>query len=106
LNAGAFYPAIAVAMNVASDAASQVTNQATVSGGGSSSATASDLTSVLPFTCAVSGDQVASVVDVQTMIDEALGLTLPVDDLNHDGVVNVADVQKVIGAVIGLGCRY
>ena len=106
LNAGAFYPAIAVAMNVASDAASQVTNQATVSGGGSSSATASDLTSVLPFTCAVSGDLVASVVDVQTMIDEALGLTLPVDDLNHDGVVNVADVQKVIGAVIGLGCRY
>jgi hypothetical protein len=49
---------------------------------------------------------VASVVDVQTMIDEALGLTLPVDDLNHDGVVNVADVQKAIGAVIGLGCRY
>jgi uncharacterized repeat protein (TIGR01451 family) len=106
LNAGTSYPAVTVAMNVASDAASQVTNEVKVSGGGSSPATAIDPTSVLPFTCAVSGDLAPSVVDAQTMIDQALGAILPVNDLNHDGVVNVADVQKVVDAVLGLGCRY
>jgi hypothetical protein len=40
------------------------------------------------------------------MISQALGDAAPVDDLNHDGVVTVADVQKVIDAVLGLGCLY
>jgi uncharacterized protein (TIGR03437 family) len=42
LNPGASYPAITVTVNVASNAPSPVTNQATVSGGGSNPATASD----------------------------------------------------------------
>jgi hypothetical protein len=29
-----------------------------------------------------------------------------VNDLTHDGVVNVVDVQKVINAALGLGCPY
>jgi hypothetical protein len=40
------------------------------------------------------------------MIDEALGIAAPRDDLDHDGVVNIADVQKVIEAAMGVGCLY
>jgi uncharacterized protein (TIGR03437 family) len=48
LPAGASYPPIAVIVNVAPNAPAQVTNQVTVSGGGSVSATASDVTIVVP----------------------------------------------------------
>jgi hypothetical protein len=41
---------------------------------------------------------------VQLLINQALGISSPVDDLNSDGVVNVVDVQKVIDAVLSLGC--
>jgi len=46
LSSGSSYPAITVTVNVASNAPSQVTNQATVSGGGSVSATANDVTNI------------------------------------------------------------
>lgn len=46
LSGGSSYPAITVTVNVASNAPSQVTNQATVSGGGSAGAAASDPTAV------------------------------------------------------------
>lgn len=48
LAGGAGYPAITATFNVAADAASQLTNQATVSGGGSASATAGDPTTIVP----------------------------------------------------------
>jgi uncharacterized repeat protein (TIGR01451 family) len=48
LAGGAVYPAITVTVNVAADAPSQVTNQASVSGGGSPSANASDVTAIQP----------------------------------------------------------
>jgi uncharacterized protein (TIGR03437 family) len=47
---GASYPAITVTVNVAPDAPSQVTNQVTVSGGGSVAATANDVTTIAPVT--------------------------------------------------------
>ena len=46
LNPGSSYPPIAVMVNVASNAASQVTNQVSVSGGGSATAGASDVTTI------------------------------------------------------------
>ena len=46
LNGGAGYPAIAVTVNVAATAPSLVTNQASVSGGGSATANASDNTAI------------------------------------------------------------
>jgi hypothetical protein len=49
---------------------------------------------------------VAGVADAQQMINEALGAIPPGHDLTHDGVVNVADVQKVVDAVLQLGCLY
>ena len=48
LNAGANYPMIAVTVNVAANAPSQVTNSVTASGGGSAATTASDVTNVVP----------------------------------------------------------
>ena len=43
---------------------------------------------------------------MQAIINEALGVTPAVHDLNHDGVVNVGDSQKVLNAALGLGCPY
>jgi hypothetical protein len=53
--------------------------------------------------CDVTGDSPASVADVQLMIDEALGVAPAVNDLNHDGAIDVSDVQRVINAVLQLG---
>jgi hypothetical protein len=58
------------------------------------------------FTCAITGDTVVSVADVQLMVNEALGAMPAKDDLDRDSVVNVADVQKVVDAVLNLGCIY
>jgi Divergent InlB B-repeat domain/Putative Ig domain len=44
------------------------------------------------------------VLDVHQIINEALGLASASNDLNGDGVVNIADAQIVIGAATGLGC--
>jgi hypothetical protein len=43
---------------------------------------------------------------VQLIVNEALGVAAAQHDMNRDGVVNVADVQKVADAAIGLGCIY
>jgi hypothetical protein len=48
LAGGASYPSITVTVNVAANAPSQVTNQVSVSGGGSVGSTASDTTSITP----------------------------------------------------------
>jgi hypothetical protein len=54
--------------------------------------------------CDVGGGATATVSDLQEIINEALGLALPVNDVYHDGVVNAVDVQAVANAVLGLGC--
>ena len=106
LAGGAAYPPIVVTANVPADAPVQVTNQASVSGGGSGGASASDITAISLFTCTVSGDQNASVLDIQILINQALGLIPPANDLNHDGVINLVDVAKLMGAVVGSGCPF
>jgi predicted nucleic acid-binding protein len=37
-------------------------------------------------------------------LDQALGITQAVNDLNGDGVVNAADVQIEMSGALGLGC--
>jgi uncharacterized repeat protein (TIGR01451 family) len=54
--------------------------------------------------CDINLDGQINVVDVQLIINEALGVAPAVNDLNGDGVVNVVDVQIVINAALGLGC--
>jgi hypothetical protein len=64
----------------------------------------STVLTVTAAVCNVSQDAAATVVDVQRMISEALGIIREPDDLNGDGVVNVSDVQIVMNAALGLGC--
>jgi hypothetical protein len=60
-----------------------------------------------PFSaCDVNQDTNTNVVDVQNLINEALGVVAAVHDLNHDGAINVADVGIVINSALGLGCPY
>jgi hypothetical protein len=44
------------------------------------------------------------VADVQMTIDEALGVAPAANDLNGDKVVNAVDVQIVLNAALGLLC--
>jgi exo-beta-1,3-glucanase (GH17 family) len=54
--------------------------------------------------CDINGDGTTNVLDVQLIINEALGLASPVNDLNGDVVVNVVDVQLAVNAALGRGC--
>ena len=56
------------------------------------------------LSCDVNGDQATNVMDMQIIIDEAVGMIPPITDLNADSVVNIADVQIVINASLGKGC--
>jgi uncharacterized repeat protein (TIGR01451 family) len=109
LTSGSSYPAITVAVNVSASAPVQVTNQASVSGGGTAAlGRATDLTLVAaasssPPTGACDLGS-TGVVDVQLMINQGLGVTPAVNDLNRNGVVNVVDVQIEINAALGLSC--
>ena len=51
-------------------------------------------------------DASPGIADVQLIVNEALGAAPPQNDLNRDNVVNVADVQKLIDAALGMGCIY
>ena len=103
LDSGSSYPAIVVSVSVAGNASASVINQATVTVG-TQTATASDPTSIIPVSCGVNGHQAANVADLQFLINEALGVNAPVDDMNSDGFVNVVDVQKAMNVVVGIGC--
>jgi len=105
LGGGAIYDAIAVTVAVASNATSPLVNTANGSGGGSAvSPVDHDSTNIVSLTCNVTGNPTPGIADVQKMINEALGGSAPLNDLNQDGWVNVVDVQIVINAVLGLGC--
>ena len=105
LAGGALYSPITVTVNVAADAPPSVTYLVGAMIGGSPNGSASDLTNILlTTTCDVSGGTSPGIADVQRMINEALGTILPNQDLNGDGVVNVVDVQIVMNAALGLGC--
>jgi len=56
--------------------------------------------------CEVTGHTSVTVSDVQAIVNQALGLAPPNNDMNRDGVIDVADVQKVIDAAMGTGCIY
>jgi uncharacterized membrane protein len=54
--------------------------------------------------CDVNQDGQINVADVQKLINEALGIQSAANDLTSDGVVNAVDVQIDINAVLQLGC--
>ena len=57
--------------------------------------------------CDVNGDGTVNSADVQAALDAALGngACSAAQDLNRDGHCDVTDMQRVIAAVQGLGCR-
>jgi hypothetical protein len=91
-------------MSVAAIAPVSLTNVASASGVGSATAIASDpTTTIIP--CGGNQDEKPlAAADIQRIINEALGASSPVDDLNHDGSVNVVDIQIVLNSALGLGC--
>jgi trimeric autotransporter adhesin len=97
------YPPVTVTVSVASDAPSPVMNVASVASAGFVGASGADITPVYAQ-CNVTTDANTSVTDAQRIVNEALGVAAAIDDLNSDGVVNVADVQIVVNAVLRLGC--
>jgi probable HAF family extracellular repeat protein len=60
--------------------------------------------SSIPSPCDVAGSSATNVANLQFIINEALGVTAPNNDLNSDHVVNVTDIQVVINAVLQKGC--
>ncbi len=56
--------------------------------------------------CDMNGDGIVNVIDVQLLVDQALGIFPATGDINGDGSVNVVDVQLVVNAVLGLGCNH
>ena len=104
LGPGQSYPPLNVTAVVSSTASSPLTNQVTVSGGGSASASAQDPATITEFSaCDLNQDGQTNVTDIQMSINWALGMQAG-HDLNYDGVVNVVDIQIVIAAVLGPGC--
>ena len=105
LAAGSSYQAIIVTVNVVAGAGPQVINQVSVSGGGSSSASANDVTSISTLgSCDLKQDLSIRAADVQLIVNEALGVAPAVNSLTGGGVVSVVDVQIETNAALGLGC--
>ena len=52
----------------------------------------------------ISQSKNTNVIDAQGIINEALGIIYPFNDLTGDGAVNIVDVQVVLDAAMGLGC--
>jgi len=103
---GNSYNPITVTVSVAANTTGPLTNQVSVSGGGSSgTVTASDITAISAFSaCDVGHYGITTVADVQAMVNTALGNGNSGIDLNSDGAIDVADIQIVIDAVLGSRC--
>jgi uncharacterized repeat protein (TIGR01451 family) len=97
------YPAITVTVNVAASAGGLLTNNVSVSGGGSVQASAGDVTAVVPK-CDPDGDGTVNPNDIRIVINQALGVAQVLKDLDGDGTVDVLDVQILINAALNLGC--
>jgi hypothetical protein len=90
---------------VANSAPASLTNQLTLSGGGSPPASVGDLTTITPINaCDIDRNGLNNVADVQLIVNQALGTSRAINDLDQDGVVTVVDVQIVINAALLLPC--
>ena len=54
--------------------------------------------------CAANPHGSYTVADAKVMINQALGVSPPANDLKGNGAVNVADAQIAVNAAMGLGC--
>jgi hypothetical protein len=98
LSPGSTYP-IAVTVSVALSAQGPISVGAAATGDSPVSYSAPILSA-----CAVSRNTNVTVTDAQQMVNEALGVSSPGNDLNGDGLVNVVDLQIVLNAAMNQGC--
>jgi M6 family metalloprotease-like protein/uncharacterized repeat protein (TIGR01451 family) len=106
LSGGTHYDPISVTVNVSSGAPSSLTNQVAVSGGGATTVSTTDPTTIVPLSaCDATLDGTTNVLDIQRIVSQALGTYAPTD-LNQDGKVNVVDSQIVIRAVLSGTCTH
>jgi hypothetical protein len=56
--------------------------------------------------CDINQNGSTTVADVQSLINEALGINPILNDLNGDGLINITDVQIVINDSLGFGCAF
>jgi hypothetical protein len=73
-------------------------------GAGVSGDTAITYSAPVLSACAISRNPSICVTDVQQIVNEALGVSSPVNDMNGDGLVNVVDLQIVVNAAMNQGC--
>jgi hypothetical protein len=106
LNPGGSFSAspINVTVNVASNATSPQTNTVDLSSPGLLDVVAYDPTVVTSKSCDVKKIGSFTVADARAIINEALGVSSASNDLNFDGVVNVADTQLVLNSVLTQVC--
>ena len=55
--------------------------------------------------CDVNGDGSVNIIDVQLMINQALGMSACSDDIDQDGKCDIVDVQRVINAALSGACH-
>ena len=58
-----------------------------------------------PNACDVNVDNQVNVVDVQLVVNQALGSSTCTADLNQDGHCNIVDVQRTVNAALGKPCQ-
>jgi hypothetical protein len=104
LAAGTSYQPITATFNVSTQATSPQVAAAYLSVPGTLTLQSNDVAIVTGASCAVTNDATVSVADAQAMVDQLLGESTPGADLNFDGVVNIADVQIVINAILNSIC--
>jgi hypothetical protein len=92
-----------IALSVPFNGPSASANGVSISGGGSPTIAAKDPTPIVSA-CAVTLDSKPSVADVQAIINQALGIKGPANDLNGDGRVDIVDLQIVTNAAMGQSC--
>ena len=54
--------------------------------------------------CDLDNDGATTIADVQSIVNQALGVVKAVNYLDHDNTVNVVDTQIVVNAALKLGC--
>jgi len=102
LNPGAV-STITVTLSVPYNGPTSAANSVNIVGGGASAANAGDPTPILSA-CSVTLGASTTVADVQKMVNEALGVSPAVNDLNGDGRIDIVDLQIVTVATMGQGC--
>jgi hypothetical protein len=104
LNPGASFDPINVTVNVAPNATSPQTNAPDLSSPGLLDVLAFDPTIVTGTSCDVKQIGSFTIGDLHYVINEALGVSSAGNDINFDGVVNVADIQLVLNSVLTQVC--